>query len=232
MPPRAVATRCAPPTAHKGPAAHTPNAGQARRDARLRRNPATAAGDMCSDCSSPGAPAIADDRPQRDAAAGVDLRSGETIILAVKPHWLLFFASVLPILLGVALASFILLGVQLSFGPSIVRPVGVGVALVGALGVLAAYFEHRNRLYLLTDRRVIRRAGVVRVSVAELPLPEVDTAVVQKNPAGDTPDRVGILIFSGPAGKLAWEFVPEPRNVCAAAREAIHRYGARPRTRA
>jgi len=168
------------------------------------------------------APAIA---AEEEHAHAVELQPGETIILAVRAHWLLFLASALPALLGVAIVSAVLLGVQISFGPSLVRPVAIGLALVGALGVGFAYFEHRGRLYILTDRRVIRRAGALRVRLTELPLTEIDTVEVQQAASGDTPDRVGIVVFSGAGGKLAWEFVPEPRRICAVAREAIDRYG-------
>lgn len=164
--------------------------------------------------------------------ADIELHSGETIILAVRAHWLLFLASVLPALVGVALVSVVLLGVQLSFGPGLVGPVAIGLGLVGALAVTGAYLEQRNRLYVLTDRRVIRRSGALRVRLAQMALTDIDTVEVREGSSGAAPDRVGILVFSGPGGKLAWEFVPEPRRIRAAAREAIDRYGRRPSARA
>ncbi|MFG0275246.1 MAG: hypothetical protein ACF8QF_09330 [Phycisphaerales bacterium] len=176
-----------------------------------------------------GAPALAVD----DAVAhDIELHSGETVILAVRAHWLLFFASVLPVLVGVALVSIVLLGVQISFGPGTARPVVIGLALVGVLGVVFAFLEQRNRLYILTDRRIIRRSGALRVRIGEVALPDIDTVEVREGASGDAPDRVGILIYSGASAKMAWEFVPEPRRIRAAAREAIERYGkpGRPRT--
>lgn len=159
--------------------------------------------------------------------ASLRLDSGETVILALRAHWLLIASLMMPALVAIGLVAALMLAVQMTLTPGLSRAFTL-VLLAAALASLTmAILEHRARLYVLTDRRVLRRTGVLRTRIDELALGDVDGVEMQPtpDPAGA---RVGILVFSAVTGKLAWEFVPEPAKALVIAREAVQRYGRHP----
>jgi hypothetical protein len=175
-----------------------------------------------------GARAAEADDPR---TASLRLDSGETVILALRAHWLLIGAVMLPALLAIGLVAAMMLAVQVTLAPGLSRTFMLVLlaALMAsfAMGVL----EHRARLYVLTDRRVLRRSGVLRTRIHELALGDVDGVEMQPTP-DPANAKVGILVFSATSGKLAWEFVPEPAKALVIAREAIDRYGHHPTPKA
>lgn len=157
------------------------------------------------------------------------LEPGETILFLGRPSPL--FVPLGPIvgLLWIAVLSLFLAWLDRRFGWIPWRDdhvLALGTLLASArLGWQAA--EWSGRLYLLTDRRVLRRGGVGRVSVREIPLAELAPPGVFRA----TPERlVGagtVVLEAERGGGLAWEWVARPDEVRKAVAEARSRYGRR-----
>ncbi len=156
------------------------------------------------------------------------LQPGETVILLLKPSLLFVPLASVSSLLGIAMVTFFLAWLERRF-PELPGSdhmiIAMGV-LLGTVRLLWQALEWSARLYVLTDRRIIRRRGVVRVSVFECPLANIQqTAVFQS-----LRERVfflGTLCFAtaGAASFIAlWSYVQRPFEVQRTVAEAINRY--------
>ena len=175
------------------------------------------------------AAATAAPAPAVDADVAATLSPDEVVLLVVRPSPLFVPLGPLVSILWIAVLSLFLAWLDRRFGWIPWRDSHVlllGVLLASArLGWQLA--EWSGRLYLLTDRRVLRRGGVGRVAVREVPLSELAPPSVFRN----APERfVGagtILLGSGREPGLAWEWVSDPDTVRGAVDEARSRYGRR-----
>jgi uncharacterized membrane protein YdbT with pleckstrin-like domain len=106
------------------------------------------------------------------------LQPGEIIILLLKPSPWFIVLSPLKALVGIALATLALL---VAYEAGIPLPKQLAqreaIVLLGAsllvLRLFWQFLEWLSRVYVLTDQRVIRVMGVLRVSVFETPLQQV-----------------------------------------------------------
>ena len=96
-----------------------------------------------------------------------------------------------------------------------------------ALRLLWQFLDWANRLYILTDRRIIRRRGVFQVDVFEARLDRIQQTnvlqLVRERIAG-----LGTIAFAtAGTGTLdaLWEAVSDPFQVHAEVGRAIDRYG-------
>ena len=107
-------------------------------------------------------------------------------------------------------------------------PQGLFLGLVTlAIKLLQQFLDWANRLYVLTDRRVIRRRGILQVDVFEARLDRIQQTnvlqLVRERMLG-----LGTVAFAtAGTGTLdaLWEAVPEPFTVHAEVSKAIDRYG-------
>lgn len=165
-----------------------------------------------------------------EAARDLPLDEDETILLMLSPSpWFVPFACLGALL---AIACGVLAMAWAARIPMVPWTDGQAFALGAALaaGRLAwQALEWTQRLYVLTDRRVLRRSGVLRAMVTEERLVNLRHTVVvaarRERAVG-----VGTLAFvtAAPAGldwTLAWDTVRRPEEVQGAVREAIERYG-------
>lgn len=184
-----------------------------------------------------GAPRVVQAAPaveaEDDELAGVAhlLQPGETVILLLKPSILFVPLASLSSLLGIALATFFLAWLDHRF-PRLPGSDHVFITLgilLGAVRLLWQVLEWITRIYVLTDRRIIRRKGVLRVSVFECPLGSIQqTAVFQS--LRERVCLLGTVCFAtaGAASFIAlWEYVASPFEVQRTVAEAIERYGRR-----
>lgn len=157
------------------------------------------------------------------------LEPGETILLVVRPSPLFVPLGPLVPILWIAVSSLFLAWLDRRFGwvpwrDSQVLLLGVVVASA-RLGWQAA--EWTGRLYVLTDRRVLRRGGVGRFATREIPLVELAPPNVFRN----TPERfvgAGTVLLDRERGPgIAWEWVSRPDEVRNLVSEARARYGRR-----
>lgn len=103
------------------------------------------------------------------------LQGGETIVLLLKPSpWYILLESLrfIACVAGVVTAVLVLYrqGYTMPMGRSDVMLTGIGV---GSCRLFWQFLEWLSRVYVLTDRRVIRVKGVVRVQVFETDLKNI-----------------------------------------------------------
>jgi uncharacterized membrane protein YdbT with pleckstrin-like domain len=155
------------------------------------------------------------------------LQGGEIIILLLKPSpWYILLAA-----LG-SLASIIILilaalylDAAFNLGASSRDLVLLGVGLV-IVRLFWQFLEWMSRTYVLTDRRVIRIKGFLRVQVFEASLKQIQHTYAFYS-LRERLFRLGTLGFAT-AGtdtiEALWEMIARPRHVHRAITDAIHRY--------
>jgi len=155
------------------------------------------------------------------------LQPGEIIILLLKPSPLYVLLSSLASLSGVA----IVILAALWFASLGILPVTktnliiLGVVLAG-LRLLWGLLEWLSRVYVLTDRRVLRIRGVLRVNVFESPLKNIQhTSAIYS--VRERLFGLGTITFAtaGTAWtEAAWEMVARPLDVHQTVVQALSRY--------
>jgi uncharacterized membrane protein YdbT with pleckstrin-like domain len=159
------------------------------------------------------------------------LQPDEAVILLLKPSILFVPLASVTSLLLIAGAAFFLAWLDrrvpaLPWSDDVVIASGV---LLGAMRLLWQFLEWTNRIYVLTDRRIIRRRGVIRVSVFECRLDQLQqTAVFQS--LRERLFFLGTICFAtaGAAAFIAvWDYVSRPFEVQRTVAEAVERYGRR-----
>ena len=154
------------------------------------------------------------------------LDGGEVVILAVKPSGWFCLLTSLPVM-GVS-AAFIAAACFAS--RTLPPPLEAGSIIIFWVGILAvrlgaAWFQWMGRLYVLTNRRVLRVSGALRREVAGCPLRVIARAAVSTSP----PERllgVGSLTFESPepaAAGVHWAHISHPAEVQQIVNEAISR---------
>jgi membrane protein YdbS with pleckstrin-like domain len=156
------------------------------------------------------------------------LEQGEVIILLLRPSlWYVLLASLAS--LGIiALATFALAYVSRMpwAGWNDVQVFALGAGLV-ALRLGWQMMEWMSRVYVLTDRRVLTRGGVLRVAVFQAPLKNIQHTAVF---AGMRERLFGLgTIGFATAGSdtfdTLWLMVRSPHHVHRTVVEAVRRYG-------
>jgi hypothetical protein len=155
----------------------------------------------------------------------IGLEPGEIVILVVRPHPLLLAANMLPTIVGLLVVLLVLFGMRMTTGRGVTSVVMLilGFALVGSTTL--SVLEYRARLYVLTDRRVIRRSGWSRVRRESCLLSEIKSVEVIPEPPEGVSMRVGNILIRSSAGVLPWQYAPNPSDVREVLQDTISRYG-------
>ena len=165
---------------------------------------------------------VADAPVEATHAISVDIDPGEIIVLVVRPHWRMLAVDLAPPVVALALIGAAWVGVvPFSAAPHLRAALAV-LAIAAVVVAALAALEFRLRLYVLTDKRVIKRSGAMRLRLRIVALPNVASVTQQPNRADA---RVGALQFHEEANVLGWEYVPMPDRVRKVAEDAIRRYG-------
>jgi len=156
------------------------------------------------------------------------LDGGEIIILAIKPSlWFIVFTSIrwLAAMVVVILLSGWLggwLGGRLHFSSTLIVQ---GAAVLAAARVGLAVLQWVSRLYVLTNRRIMRLTGILNVDLFECPLTKIQntylTLAWYERLTG-----VGTISFAtaGTGGvEASWLNVNNPLELHERVRSAIHR---------
>jgi uncharacterized membrane protein YdbT with pleckstrin-like domain len=99
------------------------------------------------------------------------INEGETLVLDLKPHWWFFWKHILA---GGIVLILLILYVGPAGSPSWGKwPVAIGI-LVYAGFVVVKYFTWSYTHFVLTDRRVISRSGIVSKRGTEIPLERIN----------------------------------------------------------
>lgn len=153
----------------------------------------------------------------------IDLGEGEELVLSLKPHWIYILIDRPLVLVFAILAAGI--GTQLLEGLA-----QVAVLLIPVAWLLWQLIERASRTYVLTDRRVVMLAGVLRQAVVDAPLANVRQITVIRS----IPERVlglGTVAFAtaGTGGQdVIWRVIERPIDTLRTARDTLDRAGARP----
>lgn len=156
------------------------------------------------------------------------LQPGEIIILLLKPSPWFIVLGPLKTLVALSLATLAMIAAQFY-----VPPLGVsqreiallGVALIG-LRLFWQFLEWLSRVYVLTDQRVIRIMGVLRVSIFESPLRQIQHTSVLFS-LRERLVGLGTLAFAtaGTGGYEAfWIMVDRPMEVHHKVVQTLRRY--------
>ena len=156
------------------------------------------------------------------------LSDGETVLLVVRP-------SILMVPLWSLEAFWIIAGMTFAFAWaadfgwaawSESQAFGFGLVAL-SLRLLWQFLDWANRLYVLTDRRVMRRRGILQVDVFEARLDRIQqTNVLQL--VRERSFGLGTVAFAtAGTGTLdaLWEAVADPFRIHAEVARAIDRYG-------
>jgi hypothetical protein len=156
------------------------------------------------------------------------LQPGETIILLLKPSvWFIVLAplATLAILLAVTIGLAIL-GSKGLLGVTGAELSVLGMVLIG-LRLMWQFLEWLSRVYVLTDRRVIRVMGVLRVQVFETRLQQIEQTELLLS-LRERLFGLGTIAFATAGTAMveaAWVMVPQPLEVHQRVVETLQRYG-------
>ncbi len=168
-------------------------------------------------------PAAALEEPVAGALPLLD--QNEIVELSIKPSpWFVLIVSIRFVLTTVVVAALAatLLRDRTGFASAYVLPLAV---LVVALRLGVASLQWASRVYLLTNRRLMRLAGVVSVRVTECMLARVSRANLELTTLQRLL-RVGSIHIAGADGDsqtLVWEHVAGAGEVYAKVVRAIRR---------
>ncbi len=165
------------------------------------------------------------DSPERTdagSAVRIDLSEGEEVILVLSPHWLYVFIDRFAVLVVVLSAG---AGIWIFTDGLLAKVAAVLLVLGWLLWQLA---ERASRRYVLTSRRVVSIAGLLRQKVVDAPIRNVRQVTMYKS----IPERVlglGTLGFAtaGTGGQdVVWRLIDRPGERFVEARRLIDAPGA------
>ncbi len=152
----------------------------------------------------------------------------ETVLLVLRP-------SVLMVPLWSLEAFWIIAGMTFAFAwaadfgwAAWTEPQAFGFGLVAmSLKLLWQFLDWANRLYVLTDRRVIRRRGILQVDVFEARLDRIQQTNVLQLVRERTFGLGTVAFATAGTGTLdaLWEAVADPFRIHTEVARAIDRYG-------
>ncbi len=155
------------------------------------------------------------------------LQGGEVVILLLKPSaWYIVLAAAghLALIAGFAFASALL--ARWGVLDVAMRDVAAIALFVAAVRLLWQMLEWLSRVYVLTDRRVIRVQGVIRVHVFEAPLKKLQ----HTQAVFSLRERffgLGTVLFHTAGtdrAEAAWVMLAQPLEVHQKIVATIHRY--------
>ncbi len=181
--------------------------------------------------ASPGAtdaPELSAQRIESSLPAGT-IDDDEIIILLLRPSLLYVGLSSLASLtiIAVVTLTLALMAIRITWMPWS-EPAAYALGVVAAAGrVLWQCVEWWGLVYVLTDRRVMRRSGVLRVTVFDAPLRNIQhTSVFQ--PLRERLFALGSIGFATTGSDVFdafWVMIRQPFAVHKVVMETIERYG-------
>ena len=144
------------------------------------------------------------------------LQPGETVVYATTLHWLVYFRSVILLLIGIGLlvaSQYVITGNSpqfnqyLTLGPQIAAGVFFLFAIIAALRAL---IRRATTELAITDRRVIYKAGLLRRRTIEINRSKVETVGVNQSILGRMLG-FGTVVVRGTGGSFEpIPFIAEP----------------------
>jgi dephospho-CoA kinase len=172
------------------------------------------------------------DNPEERGKLGEPLRgilrkyvpADEHVVLWLHPSpWFIFLRSLWVVILVVLLAAGVRYAAGVADLPQVVEWAGwVGVVIVAGV-VVWQTLEWLSRLYVLTDKRMIAVAGVMRQSVTDMPLRNIRNVVIVRSLL-DRLLGLGTLgaATAGTSGyEMVWVELDRPTEVMRVVRKAV-----------
>jgi hypothetical protein len=153
------------------------------------------------------------------------LDGGEIVIFAIKPSlWFVVFSSVR------WLAAMIIVALLAGWAGNAFPQIN-GVLILQAAVLLAAarlvvgMMQWVSRLYVLTNRRIMRLTGIFHVDIFECPLTQIERTALSVEWYERLTGTGSILFATTPAGavEVSWNHVDGPTELHERVRSAIHR---------
>ena len=144
------------------------------------------------------------------------IQEGEEVVLALKPSGLFVLLASAPFILAIAMVA---------LGGYALDTLGIAdlnlqlLALVciagGTLRLLIAFLQWLSRTYVLTNRRVIRVRGVLRIDIFECPLSRIQNTVLSLS-VSERVFGLGTILFATAGtgrAEAAWVMLARPIEV-------------------
>jgi uncharacterized membrane protein YdbT with pleckstrin-like domain len=154
------------------------------------------------------------------------LEDGEIVILAIKPSGWFVVLSSFPVLVAAAAVAAVVHFTGEFLGSQATQRAVLALCVVAAcVRVLVGALQWMSRLYVLTDRRVIRVRGVLHEEVCQRLLRQIANVTL----AASAPERlmgVGSLyldVAGGAAGSIDWTYLARPGEVRQIVADAVSR---------
>ncbi len=153
------------------------------------------------------------------------VEEGEQIIFAIKPSiWFIVFYSAKVVVLVMAILVAVLNALKYFPDASGWRAYAIQIAAaIIFLQLVVAVLEWVSRLYVLTDRRVIRIKGVFNIDVFEAPLVKIQNTYLTFA-LHERVVAIGTILFAtaGTAGiDVSWQNINQPLEIHERLRAAI-----------
>ena len=168
-----------------------------------------------------------------------NLAPGETILHRARYHWIFYRVPLLLFLLAVLLGIASFYANQKAPGEGVARPVGflaLGFAVLAAVLFLARRIRASADEFVVTNRRVMRKTGLVAREIEQVPVEKIQDVTVEQGVLGrmlgygtvlveTASERMGMLAFPDIARpetfrNALWgrasDAAPTPRNAASA----------------
>lgn len=164
------------------------------------------------------------------------LADGETVILALKPSFWFVVIKRAGALSTLACLWLLMAGIErLGWFDFQLTGVGLAFIIIAVALLLWLAIDRTTRLYLLTDKRVLRVSGILTRTSVEIPLHKVTTVALHRS-FTERLTGVGSILFTsaaagggeGAAGDLVWYMIDNPVAAVRTVRETLSRYGGGP----
>lgn len=141
------------------------------------------------------------------------LLADEHIILATRPHWIVFASATFAFLLALLVLwygpEYTISGIKI-FSMQIYQVAALSVFVVGIFLLLRAYIDYETSEYGVTDKRILMKIGWIQRTSLEIFLGKVEAVLVDQT----IPGRVlnyGTIIIVGTGGtRDPFYNVPDP----------------------
>lgn len=154
----------------------------------------------------------------------------EIIILMLRPSPLFIILAPLQTMLGIALATLVLayLSTIAWIGWTDTQAFALGVT-IGIARLCWQALEWYCRIYVLTDRRLIRRRGVLRVMIFETALSRIQhtSVIAHVRERIFALGSIGFATAGSSTYEAFWSMIAQPYAVHRIVVDAIRRYGGR-----
>jgi len=138
-----------------------------------------------------------------------NLAPGETILHRARYHWIFYHLPLLLLLLAVLLGIASFYATQKAPGEGVARPVGLlalGFAVLAAILFLARRIRASADEFVVTNRRVMRKTGLVAREIEQVPVEKIQDVTIEQGVLGrllgygtvlveTASDRMGMVAF-------------------------------------